>query len=376
MNEKEFILLVGPQGSGKTTLCAQRFPGHLRISKDDQGPKHIHALNEALSKGVEKIVLDRTNASRTSRAKYIHFARRNGYRTKIVWVNVDYDTCLARIRARRNHPTLQATEAVEALSWYFRTFRTPASAEVDEIEILGDSPKFVPIKDIRPQLAGRRFLITSDIHGCLDELLQMLDERDFDLTNDILVSAGDLVDRGPNSKGVLDFCMSLPNFYGVMGNHDDRCIRHFNGVKVKDTDGLRQTIEEFAGVMPNETLSFMESFDCILATPAGFVVHAGFDPLLPVERQQRRDCLYMRNYGGEDYFDDVNGDQWFRQWPKEGPKVFFGHEANPRGYVPNHTVSLDGGCCFGDYLKAFDSKDEIVHYVNAKMRYAEPYVSP
>lgn len=368
---KEFILLVGPQGSGKTTYCSQRLADHYRISRDDQGEKrHIQLLNEAFENGTEKIVVDKTNPSRKKRELFLRKAKKFGYKTKIVWFNIDNDTCLPRIKARKNHPSLAPEDAEVALSWYYKTFRVPSPLEVDELEVIGDATKYVPIKDICAQLDGKRYLIVGDIHGCLDELLQLLDEREFDLINDVLISIGDVVDRGPKSREALEFCKSLPNFYGIMGNHDDKCIRYFKGAKVKTNYGLDKTIEQFPDGMPTEMLAFMESFSHILKTPVGYLVHAGLDPLLPIEKQQARDCIYMRYYGGDSYFDEEEGQYWFKLWPKE-TKVFFGHEVNPKGFIPEHTVSLDGGCCFGEYLKAYDSRDGIVHYLSVTNRYAE-----
>jgi Calcineurin-like phosphoesterase/AAA domain len=369
--EKEFVILVGPQGSGKTTLCAQKFPDHLRISKDDQGEKHLHILNEALVKGTEKIILDRTNGVRNSRAKYLHFATRNGYRTKIVWVNEPYETCLARIKARKRHPTLAKENAEVALDWYFKHFRTPSPLEADELEILGNAHKFVEIKDICDELSGKRYLIVGDIHGCYDELLGILDEREFDLQDDVLITVGDLVDRGPDSKAVIEFCTSLPHFYSTCGNHDERLVKYLFGDKVKMDYGIDETIASYGGTVPKDLIPFIKGMPFILKIPAGYIVHAGFDPLLPIERQSKRDCLYMRYYGGEGYFDKDGGEYWFKSWPKDSPKIFFGHEPNPKGYIPDNIVPLDGGCCFGEYLKAYDSRDGMVHYFNAAKRYCE-----
>src|SRR5262249_54481183 len=57
-------------------------------------------------------------------------------------------------------------------------------------------------------------------------------------------------------------------------------------------------------------------------------------------------------------------------WPKEGPRVFFGHIPDPHGPELPHVVSLDAGCVFGCTLKAFDSRDGRVHAVAARQAYA------
>jgi RNA ligase len=78
----------------------------------------------------------------------------------------------------------------------------------------------------------------------------------------------------------------------------------------------------------------------------------------------------MRHYGGTSYFDSINGVVWYRLWPQDAPRVFFGHIPEPDGACLPHYVSLDGGCVFGGYLKAWDSRDGIVYYVNPKKTYS------
>lgn len=367
---KRLTLLVGPQGSGKTTYCAERFSGHMRISQDEMGKDgHREAFRDAINRGDESIIIDRTNSTRFQRSNYISLAKKNGYKTKIVWLNVDKNTCLQRIAGRKSHPTVTSEGAADALQWYFNSFQVPSKLEVDEVEIVGDPPIFSPVKDICTEIGDRRFLIVGDIHGCLDELLQMLEERSFDLKDDVLITCGDIVDRGPKIRETIEFVMTLPRFYSVMGNHEHKCIRHFQREKTKISHSLQATIESFDNCMPQATLDFLKSLPPIIKIPAGYVVHGGFDPLMHPEEQSWKDCIYMRYYGGKSYFDSDFGIMWHKLWPRDWPKVFYGHTPEISGASIPNVVSLDGGCVFGDYLKAWDSKDGIVHYVNAKMAY-------
>ena len=60
-----------------------------------------------------------------------------------------------------------------------------------------------------------------DIQGCLEPPKRLLDQVDFDLTQDTLWSVGDLVNRGPQSLETLRFCYNLnDHFQMVLGNHD------------------------------------------------------------------------------------------------------------------------------------------------------------
>ncbi|WP_448332383.1 metallophosphoesterase [Streptomyces sp. DSM 41534] len=70
----------------------------------------------------------------------------------------------------------------------------------------------------------RRTIIIGDIHGCFDELLELLDEVDIQ-PDDLLVSVGDLVDRGPAPGAVVRLFRERPNSVVVMGNHERKHVR-------------------------------------------------------------------------------------------------------------------------------------------------------
>jgi len=79
---------------------------------------------------------------------------------------------------------------------------------------------FVPyVKTMPANLSGRDFVV-GDLHGCLSDLLLLLDKVQFEKTKDRLLSVDDLVDRGPDSWGCLSL-LEEPWFYAVKGNHED-----------------------------------------------------------------------------------------------------------------------------------------------------------
>ena len=71
---------------------------------------------------------------------------------------------------------------------------------------------------------AQRVFVCSDIHGEYDLLLNALDRVNFRLGQDVLVGVGDLIDRGPDSKKVLDLFMTTNNFFTVLGNHEDMAL--------------------------------------------------------------------------------------------------------------------------------------------------------
>lgn len=83
------------------------------------------------------------------------------------------------------------------------------------------------LKQLNPNTTGNDYFV-GDIHGCYDTLMDSLTARKFDVTKDRLISVGDLIDRGPQSRKCLEL-LSEPWFYAVIGNHEDMMIGCYNG---------------------------------------------------------------------------------------------------------------------------------------------------
>jgi RNA ligase len=365
------VLLVGPQGSGKTTYCLTFLPDYLRISQDEQGRQgHFTAYQEALTQGKPFVVVDRINALKCQRKRYLDLARQHGYVTRIIWLNADRNLCLRRCRERTDHPTLHPEDAEKALALYYRGFQIPTRREADSLEVIGPPPEYAPVRDLTAQIGARRHIILGDVHGCLDETLALLDQLRFDWDRDVLISVGDIVDRGPKIRETVEFLFGLPEFYMVLGNHEYKLLRYLQGNNVKITGGLETTIQAYDNRFPPDLTERLAALPLILKTPSGYVVHAGFDPEMPPEEQSSVDCWFMRFYGGKTYFDEINGRVWHSLWPRDWPRVFFGHIPDPDGPTLEHVCSLDAGCVFGGELKAFDSRNGRVHSVKARQPYA------
>ncbi len=235
---------------------------------------------------------------------------------------------------------------------------------------MGPPPEYVPIADLTEQIGSRRHIILGDVHGCYDEMRELLDRLGYEPGRDVLISVGDVIDRGPKIRETVEYLFGLPDFHMGLGNHEDKFLRYLQGHPVKVTGGMETTIRAYGGQFPPGLVERLAALPLILRTPAGYVVHAGFDPEMAPEEQTRADCLYLRFYGGKDYFDEVNGRLWHTLWPADGPRVFFGHIPEEDGPELPHVVSLDAGCIFGGALKAFDSRDGRVHSVKARQAYA------
>ena len=83
--------------------------------------------------------------------------------------------------------------------------------------------------------------VIGDVHGCFDQLISLLDKIDYNRQQDKIILTGDLVNRGPESLAVLNYCMADRNITSVLGNHDLYLLRlmHMN----QSTDDLKEVVE-------------------------------------------------------------------------------------------------------------------------------------
>ena len=131
---KELVLLVGPQGAGKSSLCQTEFAEYYRISQDDQGKQgHKDVFVPCLSVGVN-IVVDRINHLKGQRKYYLDQAKAHGFKTRIIVLHVPKEVCHKRIEDRVGHPTLPAEKAGEALNMFFKQYERPTEDEADVVE--------------------------------------------------------------------------------------------------------------------------------------------------------------------------------------------------------------------------------------------------
>jgi 3',5'-cyclic AMP phosphodiesterase CpdA len=86
---------------------------------------------------------------------------------------------------------------------------------------------------LRMQYRGKKVAIIGDIHGCYDELSELLDAIDWSPQSHILILTGDLIDRGPKIKETLMFAMNTPSVYSLMSNREQKLLRYLRGHQVQ-----------------------------------------------------------------------------------------------------------------------------------------------
>lgn len=228
----------------------------------------------------------------------------------------------------------------------------------------------------------KKTIVIGDVHGCLDELKTLLDKVGFDKEVDRAIVAGDAVDRGPDSPGVVRF-MRENNIEFVKGNHDTKLLRRADHMhRVATRPGYRNPMkyspdqESTVKALSGAEISWMDScpFYIELATHNAFVVHAGVVPGIPMDRQTP-EALTMCRYVCEKTnkmmamkmpgFIQPEGSVFWAEKYQGNHDIIFGHQVLSleevivwENEVSARCYAIDTGCCFGGRLTALVTTDD------------------
>jgi serine/threonine protein phosphatase 1 len=193
-----------------------------------------------------------------------------------------------------------------------------------------------------------------DIHGCLGPLERLLEEVNPDLHRHKLVFIGDYIDRGPDSRGVVDFIIRLKKQYPpeniicLKGNHEAMFLDFLNGRERQLflLNGGLSTLKEYWGDywdrqdslrLPPEHEEFYAGLKKYYASDDYIFVHGGLKPGVPLEEQDEEDLFWIRG-------------EFIASFEDFGGRVIFGH--TPMRYplaMPNK-IGIDTGCVYGNFL--------------------------
>ena len=199
-----------------------------------------------------------------------------------------------------------------------------------------------------------RLIAISDIHGCLAALRAILDAVK-PVSDDTIVALGDYIDRGPDSRGVIECLIKLQsscNLIPLLGNHDAMLVDICSGREDLLPDWLlfggNATLSSYGltkpDAIPQNHVAFLE--DCLLyyETEKHIFLHATYDPALPLERQTLQMLLWDK----------------IRPVPPgphcSGKTVIVGHTAQRNGEILDlgYLKCIDT-CCYGEgWLTALD----------------------
>lgn len=197
-----------------------------------------------------------------------------------------------------------------------------------------------------------RTLAIGDIHGCLKSLTTLADYVGFCPTGDTIVTLGDYIDRGPDSKGVIDYLIELRKTHQLItlkGNHEAMILdsRHYyDDLMNWLLNGGIETLTSFNAVefedVPQTYWDFLQSLETYHETEAHILVHAGLTPDLPLKEQPEQTMLWLR-------FNETEPHQ-------SGKTVICGHtpQRPAKPAVKPHSICIDSGACNGGWLTCLD----------------------
>lgn len=198
----------------------------------------------------------------------------------------------------------------------------------------------------------RRYVI-GDIHGCAKALRTVIETID-PTKEDELIFLGDYVDRGPNSRDVIQQILELKGQCKIIplrGNHELMLL----GVLVGGLDdklwienGGVSTVSSYGGSLskiPNSHLDFLQSLQPFHETSDSIFVHAGYDPHQEIQEQDQAITYW-------NHLPEI-----LPPPHQSGKRVFVGHTPQANGNVLDggHLVCVDTYCFGGGYLTAFET---------------------
>ena len=202
------------------------------------------------------------------------------------------------------------------------------------------------------RITDERLFIVGDVQGCADELDELLRIAKLE-PGRRLAFVGDLINRGPKSRAVLERAVAEDALV-VVGNHEDGLLKGKNGM-------LDLVRAELAGDLP-KWMAWVAALPTFLSNDALILVHAGIAPGKRPEQSTRAELTRIR---------DVDGVPWFDAW--HGPEtVVFGHWS-VRGKVDLPLVKgLDTGCVYGGRLTGLYWPEQSWLDVPAKKAWFDP----
>jgi protein phosphatase len=440
--ELALVVLIGPSGSGKSTFARRHFKLTEVLSSDvcrglvadDETDQSVTAeafavlhfiAAKRLAAG-KLTVIDATNVQPEARKPLVALAREYHCLPVAIVFDLPEKLCQERNAARADRDfgphviRQQRTQLRRSLRGLQRegfrhvfTFETPEEVEAAIIE---RQPLW---NNLRHEHGP--FDIIGDVHGCFDELVELLDKLGYrveevgqegEVPAEPLECAagggalahpevrppklafrvthpggrkvlflGDIVDRGLRIADVLRLVMSMTAdgvAWCVPGNHDMKLMRQLRGKQVQLTHGLAESVAQLEAEPAEFRARVAEFIDglvshYVLDDGKLVVAHAG----MKAEMQGRGSgkvrefALYGETTGETDEFGLPVRCNWAAEY-RGRAMVVYGHTPVPEPEWLNRTINIDTGCVFGGKLTALRYPEKELVSVPARRVYAEP----
>lgn len=404
--ELSLVVLVGVSGSGKSTFAAKHFKPTQVISSDfcrglvsdDENDQTAtpaafdllhHIVGVRLSRGLFTVV-DATNVQYAARRSLLDLAKRHDVLADAIVLDVPEEVAIARNEARPDRDfgpgvvIRQRKDLRRSLGKINRDgFRkVHVLRGLDEIENATVTYE-KSWSDLR-HLHGP-FDIIGDVHGCRAELERLLAQLGWQGLRHpegrTAVFVGDLVDRGPDTPGVLRIVMDMVDAgtaVCVAGNHEQKLVRALNGRKVRVAHGLQESLDQLAAQdteFVERARTFMDGLlsHYVLDDGKLVVAHAGLKEAYHgrASGRVRAFALYGDTTGETDEYGLPVRYPWADDY-RGRAMVVYGHTPTVKAEWVNNTICLDTGAVFGGHLTALRYPSREIVSVPAEKVWYEP----
>ncbi|MET9582230.1 polynucleotide kinase-phosphatase [Streptomyces sp. NPDC006539] len=410
VTDLSLVVLVGASGSGKSTFARKHFKPTEIISSDfcrglvaddenDQSASGdafdvLHYIAGKRLAAGRLTVVDATNVQAESRKQLVQLARSHDVLPIAIVLDLPEEVCQARNAARPDRAGMPRHVVQRHRRELRRSLRGLEREGFRKVHVLHTEEEAEHAEvvlerrynDLR-HLTGP-FDIIGDIHGCSSELESLLGKLGYvdgaHPEGRTAVFVGDLVDRGPDSPGVLRRVMSMVstgNALCVPGNHENKLGRYLKGRKVQHTHGLAETIEQLDRedakdpAFREQVREFIDGLVSHYVLDGGKLVvcHAGLPEKYHgrTSGRVRSHALYGDTTGETDEFGLPVRYPWAEEY-RGRAAVVYGHTPVPSTSWVNNTLCLDTGAVFGGKMTALRWPERELVDVPAEKVWYEP----
>lgn len=217
-----------------------------------------------------------------------------------------------------------------------------------------------------PTESKGRTIAVGDIHGCLAAFDALIDAVKLQ-ASDTLVILGDFIDRGPDSRGVVERLIELQDqcrLVPLFGNHEEMLLAAREGksdLRYWKKFGGRETLDSYGRLadcsgIPRAHVRFIQDCPLFFETATHIFVHANAAPNFPMDQQSTLDLLWRPVVEGE------VGPHY------SGKTIVVGHTPQPTGHILDlgFLKCIDTWCCNGGQLTALDVDADQVWQANLR----------